>query len=367
MKLTCAISIIVGALVPSAVRGQDATIELPAVKIERIEELELVVVGFHGERDWGMGAFISGIVDYQQEMGEPGPLVGIEHSMPGYCGRGPTEFGFVATKRYEVTAPYERRVVPAHEAAVVRIAGRHGLDWVYRHALHRWVESNGYRASGPFTEIYEASPGEHTAYEIRIPIERRGAGGATDGPGDSSADWMDAMLQTGGFAEMAMELVPSWPAADPEDRTWLDEVANRLEILIAIVDRNYEEEKTRTRQFPHPFATNDLSKLLPALVERIDTAANDDGIDRKAVIGRNARTDSRLVAERTAILRELDGIMVRGHMKRLTADEFAKQTADALKRIRGVLTRKPVQVEAPSADKLDEHADEKLSTTDQSE
>lgn len=330
------------AVMTLAAMAQESPVVVSDVTVKPFDSMNLVVrqnVG-EGVDELGVGREVRDVAVMLRSVGQSLRIAALEDDARGRPNVGRRyRIGFASTGAdADALAPaFHHYVFPACEAATISVTGRLGLASLPDEMLLTWIVDHGYRIAGPRLELYEVSPENRTTLEIRVPVVRddavRRSSDASRGVGEANG---------GADGDFAAEIVPAWPMPTREDQDWLAEVADRLRIVQTVMEKYLSSAASGDAGTGG--ASRKLQKvggLLPPVIARMD-ATNEPGIaTAPTVVGREGARDAGLAAERAAVLGELDRLMVRGHLKRLTSDELASQTMNLLRRVRGVLIRKP--------------------------
>ncbi len=290
----------------------------------------------HEGPPWGLGATFEKVAALQEQAGQSGPLFA-RYLVPGRS-RGAdggeqwkTEIGFFVNKVVEFGEDIARGTIPQHDAATLVIEAPFGMLSEYHDRLYEWIEREEYIAVGPLMEIYSTTKPDRRTVEIRVPVRRDAS------PEISVAADVPELAEIaarGDYEELAALVIPEGDASAPEHRRWMSDVMDRLRVIREIANKKYGSDGTSVVLLLEPIL--ERGKAIP----RLPAARDGDG-------GRGAF--GKLAEKKRSILKDLDRLMVKAHLKVISANELAAELIRSLERVRGV-TATPAAIRPPESE-----------------
>lgn len=301
----------------------DRRVAPPAVTLTQIEEA-VVIYRTHRGPYWGVGKVFAEMGEIMASHHTRGPMfaryLDDPLTTPGAALR--MEIGFFVEDDVPAEPPQEKRTIPAHEAATLLIDTSYGTTHVHHATVVHWIESNGYRPAGEVMEIYHPKDGDRKQIEIRVPILRAMEPAAKPEP---TVRYVAELAADGAYEAVALELVPDGGDLSSDRRKWLLDVTDRLRVVREIVKKKFPKEAGRVDALVTPtVARGEGLRQASPPIGAGDGKGSDAGVEENG-------------QERAAILRDLDRVMVRAHLKALSPEKVFEELVGILTRVQAVI------------------------------
>ncbi len=303
----------------------------PSIELEDLPETEVICKIQIGPY-WRLGQAYAEIGAVIAEHANAGPMFGryLDDPQKVEAAELRTEVGFFVEGEMDLPPGFRRRTIAAHQAATLVVEGPYGMAARYHRRVFDWVDEHGYAPAGEIMEIFPRPTGSRPITEIRLPIHppRSSHGPAVDASAMDRATSSDPasiekvaladLLASRSYARAAAVVLPDWKLMSVGDQTWISKVVERLRVIREIVRAKY------------PGEAEEVGALLTTIVHRANRL---DDQPTAAGMPHRARTHAvvgRLDEQKAAVLKMLDRLMVRVHLKKLPADRVYDELVQTL-------------------------------------
>jgi effector-binding domain-containing protein len=329
---------------PISPRSQDANEQQP-IDTKEFPATFVVFKAADGP-SWRMGAVFTELDQAMTETGSKGPMYiyfpngqetgsPIEHRY---------EVGFLASDSVDPPEGFLFKTLPAHHAAVLSVRGPYGTVRQHYPRILDWMSEQQLTPEAGVYEIYH-NRGRQSVVEIRIPFS------VVDDPNASSTGTPSVDIPTSGASSAGTDHQDEavarqsslgdlldrrqyvsaahvvWPVTDSSrrrDRAWIDQVTDRLRIARAIVKRKYGGQG------------RDFQSLVTALIDRGDSVSLASLNREQNQPPLTTVTQQQIESTKADILRELDRLIVRAHLRSGSAADHLASLSQIVFDIEGV-------------------------------
>ena len=294
-----------------------------AVELRKIAHADVMYV-VHDGPTWGLGSVFQRVDAVRQRLSQPGPLFA-RYIAPNRAARRDTpdhprtEIGFFVSGVSEPEPGFSVGTILAHEAATLVVAGPYGKLSLHHEIVYAWIGRNGCAPAGPLMEIYPPRTSDRRSVEIRVPVVRK-APSAPSMPQDLRP--LGEIAAAGEYEVLAALVIPLGDALPAEHHDWVVDVIDRLRVIREIADKKYRSEAAAA------------IRLLKPIIERGEMiprkSAAPDGFAESTGFGRFA-------GRKRLVLKDLDRLMVKAHLKVVDAEELTHQITEVLEAVRAIL------------------------------
>lgn len=323
---------------PSIAVGQDSP---STITLKHIEQQD-VVYTLHQGPYWELGKVYAEIGELMGELGQTGRMFARYLDDPSKVEPSALriEVGFFAEGDVETRPPFQHKTLAARTSASLVIAGPYGLAPKYHKKVYEWIESNGYTAVGHAMETFRLGATHKPSLEIQIPIQEverpRELNAPTvsappvESPNEASAEKpiklsiRELVLQKA-YERVADELVPTRDQFPAVHRKWFADVMDRLRVVRELVNMKYGSGAADVDPLITPIVQHS-AWLRRGPVPALPSARPHESPDTKDVARRKAE-----------VLRDLDRVMARTHLKKLSPDEIVAELTAILERVSSII------------------------------
>ncbi len=287
---------------------------------------------------WRLGKAFAEVGVVLDGLPSAGPMFGRYLDDPSEVTAGElrTQVGFFLPDDVDPPSAYETETIPEHEAAVLRVNGPYGMSRKHVALMRAWINANGKSDSTEVMEVYPSRSGL-AEFELRIPT-RMLESGETEPVAQAEPvepvenEPLAKLLADREFERAARVIVPLQNRLHGTQADWLVDVVDRLKVIRAIVSSKYGEDG------------NDVAALVVPIVHRGGRIMVDGASSKRS--GSVAVLANQQI--RGQILKDLDAVIVRAHLKTVDAPALFEQLVELVERIGHVVA--PEQAgEAPTA------------------
>ncbi len=312
---------------PDGDTGNDSLTPKNPIRVESVDATPIVFVEHVGPY-WRVGQAFRVISDWMIREGVHAPMFAVYLDDPMqtaaqslrarvgcFYDGSPEDEGFMSD------------TVVAHVVAIMTLPERSTPSPIFHHQLAEWVQANHYVPDGQVMEVYLPGDGRRATIEIRMPVKMRGVE-AEPAP-DIAAEIrtlpemetvaVDALLAMGAYDRLAMRIVPDARLLDGSLRAWLIDVCDRFRVIRGIALETMGDHAQPIDAMLSPVVERGKS-----LREALVTAEGSKRSMLSDVQQRRVRSD---------ILRMLDRVMVRVHMKVLAGDKLTDELVEAFREV----------------------------------
>jgi effector-binding domain-containing protein len=279
----------------------------PEISIQKFEAAE-VVFTVHNGPYWRAGTAVRELAEFMADRGQPGPMftrfVGRKGSSGAYRR---TEIGFFVKgplTHAELDGLYERKLLPAYEAATLTLDVPYGKSFMHHVRVLDWIKSQGLTAGDEVVEVYPSSSRDLSIVELRVVIARTPK--IVEPAPTVEVGALTKLAASGDYAEIARRVIPDESKLQERHKAWLTEWVDRLGVIRVMADMKYGAEAKAVDDIISPIVERARwLRRAPVQAKKTPTSLSDIAIAKR----------------KAALLRELDRVMVKVHTKTLPSGD----------------------------------------------
>ncbi|MCH7526249.1 MAG: GyrI-like domain-containing protein [Planctomycetes bacterium] len=325
-------------VLPLTTYGQDSP---STITLKHIEQQD-VVYTLHQGPYWELGKVYARIGELMAEQGQTGRMFARYLDDPSKVEPSALriEVGFFADGDVETRPPFQRKTLAARTSASLVIAGPYGLAPKYHKQVYEWIESNGYTAVGHAMETFRLGATHEPSLEIQIPIQEVERPSElntptvptppVESPNEAPAAKpielnIRELVSQKAYERVADELIPPEDNFPAVHRKWFADVTDRLRVVRELVNMKYGSDAADVDPLITPIVQHS-AWLRRGPVPALPSARLFEPPDAKDVARR-----------KTEVLRDLDRLMARTHLKKLSPDEIVAELTAILERVSSII------------------------------